>query len=712
MFFKKKTNQAPAQSAAHLHPNYQGFNNNITNIVSMSSPNLLSSSNNTNAIPVQSPSSPTSSSPMSLIPTSPTSPWSANAALPAINTKPNSRSVSPNTNLGAKLVVGQQSISPRNPLQQQQMNTLIDENFIIKMIRDFCSKYTVVFEKCVNKGGDYLNVFRDFLSFERNLAPLEFIEAVSLYKDIEDNKKRYETARYIVENFVDDSLTSDKQVNLPNNLKDKIVTQFEDECTESDTPASLFDEASTDIHISLRNDNFARFVNSNNFLNYVVAMVKKEVPHVIHTSNSEDLKKFLQLFFSDIGFRNNRRSRVQSLSMTSSFSIPINYSRASRTLMPVQGSDQVISDTFSHSSTGSDQDEITNLKQRFEELLREDENKFIDERFFDIFYGLMLQEDLWEPITTSENHSCYISNRKFYSKVGSQPDQSNESLKKLESQMLNGIVGNKEVSTKKSTLQTTTSKINIAGGSFSLKKNNSQKKEESSKPRGAQLFKDVGLVHATTDDVLHAILDNRNANILNGNIQSKDIHFMEYIKANEEQKPLRTPMTPSAEAQAPTLNTSPVENEYSVTYSRYVNKMPYFLNSREFIIGTTVRKEINEDGTESSDYVIILKSINPKEIPVGKGLVRGQHLGGILIESAGVGLTRYSSVNFIDYGGSAGKKIRKKVFKEKSSNFYSGIKKILSKPSSKPMEDLSIHSQRAIDTLQDYLNKLRRIIVK
>src|SRR3989338_1078455 len=131
-----------------------------------------------------SPCSPTSSSMLS---SSPMSPWSATGLtavdhgsshnhLNVVNNGFSSRSMpnSPNMyyptsplNLGAKLIGAKQSI---------------DETLLKQLVQENMKHFTIVFDSLMNVGGVFLENFREFLSYERNIAPLEFLELLPTYK--------------------------------------------------------------------------------------------------------------------------------------------------------------------------------------------------------------------------------------------------------------------------------------------------------------------------------------------------------------------------------------------------------------------------------------------------------------------------------------------------------------------------------------------------
>ncbi|EFC39762.1 predicted protein [Naegleria gruberi] len=658
------------------------MNNRATSPTSSTSSSLKRSTHNPSGNSMVSPCSPTSS----LLSTSPMSPWSAlgivpdhssnnsnnllsvgNSNIPSSRSMPNSpgsffpNGSGPNSpiNLGARLIGTKQAS--------------IDETALKSLVLENMKHFTIVFDAFMNVGGDFLEAFREFLQYERNSAPLEFLQLIPTYREISNSNERYQQAKYIVETFVDDSLTSDKQLNLPNALKDQIVNQFEDECTPSNTPTNLFDQAMTEVTISLKTDSFSRFITSNQFISYSVNHVKKELPNIVGSTNVESVKKCLVSLFSSVGTRNNRRSRIQSLSMTSSFSLSAPQFTHSHSC-PTNHA-EVISDIISHSTDN----EPVLIKDRFEELLRERDNKNIDERFFDVFHELLwLKSDAWKVLSQNEEYSSFESEQRF--STGSQieqPDESFENLRMAESHpnFFNSELGSKKVSN----LSSSQYKFNATQINAQKVQTSSSKKKKN-KPNGKKLIKEVGIVNGTTDELLDALLDTRYSQIIDPNL--KDCKFIEYIK----------------------------NDEYSVSYQKEVHKLMWPLSKREYCIGTTVRREINEDGTESRDYVIIKKSIDNKDAPLEKGNVKGQILGGILLEEIDANFVKYTSIFYNDFGGKVPRALRNKVLSSRGQAFYNGLTKTIT--SRRRLTNIQLTSEqtnRQIDTLNDFTERARRV---
>ncbi|KAG2378872.1 hypothetical protein C9374_008020 [Naegleria lovaniensis] len=634
--------------------------------------------------------------------TSPISPYSAStilgphsgsSSLSVTQASQSSRSM-PTTPLGMFPLNGDLSSLSLGEKSNSSKSAPIDEKLLKQVVIDNMKRFTIVFDTFIEKGGDNVESFRDFLKIERNDAPLEFVEIVESFKQVTDATKKYEMAKTMIATYIDDSLTSDKQLNLPNMIQDETLKKFEEECSDSLTPSNLFDRALTEVYISLKTDSFLRYTNSPQFIQHICGHVQKEIPHVIGSTNIEALKKCLVLYFSDIGFRNNRRSRVHSLSMTSSFSLPTTaYSKSASTLF--LAADEAVAETMSQSS--DDKDEPVFIKERFSEFLKEQEHKFINERFFDLFYDLTAQDDMFDLMVEHEALKCYTSKEKFSSPLLTQ-DQPDESTDKLGD---TGSVSNFGLSELRSDSKSA-SILNGQAFSKMLNYKFSQKQLKKgaslSETKGLPLLKNVGIVNATSKEVLNAMLDSRYSNILDPNL--KDTKFKEYIESKDNTT-LRF-----SEDLSPQLS-----GDYSVCYHRCTMKMPWPLSKREFLMGTSVRRELNDDGTMSDDYVIVRKSICPKQVPVEKGSVRGLIVGGTLIEQISSNTTRYTSIYFTDFGGKIPKSFRKKIQTSQSTSFHAGLIKVIETRRKSNENDLTADlSLHTTDTLEDYLQKVRLIV--
>ncbi|KAF0982991.1 hypothetical protein FDP41_010969 [Naegleria fowleri] len=572
--------------------------------------------------------------------------------------------------------------------------TPIDEKLLKQIVVDNMKRFTIVFDTFIEKGGDNLRSFREFLKMERNDAPLDFIEIVDSFKQVSDPNKKYEMAKTMIDTYIDDSLTSDKQLNLPNTVQEDTLKKFEHECSISLTPNNLFDSALTEVYISLKTDSFLRYTNSPLFILHICSHVQKEIPNIIGSTNAEALKKCLVLYFSDIGFRNSRRSRVHSLSMTSSFSLPSTaYSKSGNTLIPI--TDEAIVDTTSQYS--DDKDEPVFIKERFTEFLKEQEHKFINERFFDLFYDLTTQDDMWDLTVEHDSLKCFTSKEKFYSPLLSQdqPDESNEKLSDTNSVSNFGL---SELSSESKSTSILNGKNFSKLLSYRVSQKQIKKSAGFSKKKGLPILKNIGIVSATSKEVLEALLDTRFNNILDPTL--RETKFMEYIQSKDSSA-LRF-----SEELSPQKS-----GDYSVCYHHCTMKMPWPLSKREFLVGTSVRRELNDDGTESDNYVMVRKSISPKEVPVEKGFVRGLLVAGILIEQISANSTRYTSIHFADYGGKIPKSFCKKIQTSQSTSFHSGLTKVIENRRNLKEKGLTAEqSLHTIDTLEDYLQKVRLIV--
>jgi len=194
--------------------------------------------------------------------------------------------------------------------------------------------------------------------------------------------------------------------------------------------------------------------------------------------------------------------------------------------------------------------------------------------------------------------------------------------------------------------------------------------------RGLKIYKELGILEATLDEVKDALLDMRVWNNIEENVV--DIQYERYYKNVEH------------------------GSKYSMSYLSSRLKLGWPMTDRQYVIGTTVR----EEKVRFTGYTILKKSMDSSTIKLRKNCILSTFLGGVLVERVSDKHTRYISSGFVDMGGNFPLALFNKLLSLKASKGVEGVKKaIRTRQNMTPDERIvtSESSYRMIDTLTDFL---------
>ncbi|EFC38865.1 predicted protein [Naegleria gruberi] len=470
---------------------------------------------------------------------------------------------------------------------------------LVNIVLDRLKTFSIDLEKIMLLGGYDLKscstnntttTSNEFLKRELNLSSLEFLIRIAEFNKMKDPLTRFQQSQMIIDAFFREE--SDSQINLNNNIREIVIAKFYNYASEEFVDPNLFDNAKVDVSIQLKSDNFLRFTQSKQFTDHIISVVTECL------ESAKDLEGFyhyLDIYLSMIGEKKNARMQDSS---ARNFIVDEENQPSSPPLATTSDTSSQNSD--SASATSSDVKSSSSgsaIVERFARalLFADTTRKIVKEEDFEMLKVIIQSNDenLWKCITSSKDKdsTCFASYKSDLGKL------------KLDK-----------------------------------------------KKRTIQLFKETGILNATPEEVLTALIDSRYYSMVENQIISTD--FLEFIEDDEE------------------------EDGLGVSYSRSVVKMPWPLSNREFILGSSVRREIGIDSTES-DFLILRRGIENSKVPITKGCVRGRYIGGILIEKLSDIHTRYTAMAFIDLGGIVPLSLWNKLTSMRGNQSFLGLKKAI-----------------------------------
>ncbi|KAG2388914.1 hypothetical protein C9374_000353 [Naegleria lovaniensis] len=590
------------------------------------------------------------------------------------------------------------SSSPTLGNQKDPSRALIQQH-LCKLIEETTSQYQIHFESCLSNETTLLPAFKEFLKFEHNLSALDFIliteeymmllanvvssptsmsesetcstppssnspmspstsskqennvskssSKLSLQDEPTTKKQQLEKIQFIVEKFLSDY--SKDQINVSNSSRSEVLKRFEElnENIESmnDNDIYLFEKCKQDVYLELRNDNFARFLQSPYFSQAILSIISQDlsIPKKTNMLTPEFLQDFMTLLefqLSTIG-----EKRRNTMANSSSNNCPTSPSSSILSEVDSAATDfdcqSVDSTSLASSSNLSSKKNLAThsneayqeVRHALSELLLDKKQKIVTGHHFDIFKKLNNMDGMWQQIHKSKHMATYKSKEKFV-----------------------------------------TSKVAKAS-------------------KGILLIKEVLTVEATPEELLSTVIDSRISPITEPTVTQ--LKFKEFIEGGQTVH-VTSGGAANMESAVKTTKTHPV------ACSSTIVKTPWPLSDREVYCATCIRREFNHFTQRQTDYTIFRKSYDPEEEAVAKGCVRALFYGATIIEQLNEKECKISGIAFIEAGGKVAPSIWNKILTARSSQVSKNLRKGLEsrrKMSEEERKITSENSLRKIDTL-------------
>ncbi|EFC39692.1 predicted protein [Naegleria gruberi] len=461
----------------------------------------------------------------------------------------------------------------------------------------------------------------------------DLTEHNSIFSQPFNNNKisRKAKAKEIIDKFLNDH--SAHQVNLSSQIRDAVLRNYEKECSrgggENDINPHLFDEARTEVSLQLKCDSFVRFLKSHSFFNLIVSKVEKEVT----SKNLDAIYKFLNIYFSKIG--ETKKNQVSQFITNKS-------NRALSPASPASGS-------------GSGSGSPLGLVSPLADLSSDDGSIDSVESITHVNHvQTMLSLHTLSPngIETKILDNVMDIREKFTKSIAELVD---DIVTEQQFDLLIELVNNESLWLK--VHEDSESSCFVSENKFY---HNS---------RGLKIYKEVGIIESSPEEVLFALTDMRILNIIDDTMSN--VKFERFVKG-------------------PT---------YAVSYLSSKMKMAWPMSDRQFLIGTSIRDETFDS---YNGYTILRRSHDCKEVPLSKGCIKGIFLGGVVIEKLSEKHTRFTASGFVDMGGKFPLSLFNKILSLRQSKGVENVKKGISKRRNMPLTEQQVNSENSfylLDTL-------------